>query len=107
MSTGTHTIRFRSRESSTLLDSLYITSDRDFVPVKVNIARKSSPQPAMEVSFQSAAGYRYALQSSTNLSSWTTLWSIPTNVTLAQVLSYSDPALNSSPRRFYRVRVTP
>ncbi len=107
LSAGTHTFRFRSRESSTLLDSLYITSDQNFVPVKVNIARKSSPQPAMEVSFQSAAGYRYAVQSSTNLSSWTTLWSIPTNIALAQVLSYSDPALNSSTRRFYRVRVNP
>ncbi len=107
LSAGTHTFRFRSRESSTLLDSLYITNDRNFVPVKVTVARKSTPQPAMEVSFQSAAGYRYAVQSSTNLSSWTTLWSIPTNIALAQVLSYSDPALNSSTRRFYRVRVNP
>lgn len=104
---GPHTFRFRSREASTLLDSLYITNNRDFVPVKLQIARRTTPQPATELSFQTAAGYRYALETSTNFITWTTLWNIPTNIPSARILSYTNTILASTPRRAYRVRVNP
>lgn len=107
LASGPHTFRFRSREASTLLDSLYITNNRDFVPVKLNVARRTAPQPATELTFQTAAGYRYALETSTNFTTWTTLWNIATNIPTSRTLSYTNTILASAPRRYYRVRVNP
>ena len=103
---GTNTFRFRSREPSTLLDSIYITNNRDFVPVHLTVARKPNQPQALEVSFQPAAGYRYAIDYTEDFRSWSNVWIVATNIPQAQIISYADNA-SSAANRFYRVRVNP
>jgi hypothetical protein len=103
---GTNTFRFRSREPSTLLDSIYITNNRDFVPVQLTVARKPNQPQAIEVRFQPAAGYRYAIDYTEDFRSWSTVWSVATNIPQVQTISYADDT-SSAANRFYRVRVNP
>lgn len=103
---GTNTFRFRSREPATLLDSIYITNNRDFVPVQLTVARKPNQPQAIEVSFQPAAGYRYAIDYTEDFRSWSNVWSVATNIPQAQIISYADET-SSAANRFYRVRVNP
>jgi hypothetical protein len=104
LSAGSHTLRLRARESATLLDAIYITKSPNFVPIKLSVARLTSPSRGVQLSFQSVAGYRYAIEASENMHSWTTLWSSPV-VTSSQTLGYQDTASTLSGKRFYRVRV--
>lgn len=103
---GSHTLRFRAREQSTMLDSLYVTNDRDFVPVHLTLAKSLTEPNSVDLLFQTAAGFRYAIDSTTDFTNWATVWSVPTNIPLAQVIKYQDSTL-SAPMRFYRVRVNP
>ena len=103
---GTNTFRFRSRESSTLLDSIYITNNRDFVPVQLTVARRPNQPQAIEVSFQPAAGYRYAIDYTEDFRSWSNVWSVTTNIPQARIISYADDTSGAA-NRFYRVRVNP
>ena len=103
---GTHTVRFRSRESSTLLDSVYITGNRDFVPVHLTLARNPIQPQAIDVSFQSAAGYRYAIDYTSDFQSWSNVWIATTNIPYAQIITYAEASVPDT-RRFYRVRVNP
>ena len=103
---GTNTFRFRSREASTLLDSIYITNNRDFVPVQLTVARRPNQPQAIEVSFQPAAGYRYAIDYTEDFRSWSNVWSVTTNIPQARIISYADDTSGAA-NRFYRVRVNP
>lgn len=103
---GTHTLRFRAGDRSTMLDSLYVSSDRDFVPVHLTMANSTTEPDSVDLLFQTAAGYRYAIDSTTDLTNWSTVWSVPTNIPLAQVIKFQDSSLGV-PMRFYRVRVNP
>lgn len=103
---GPHTIKFRAREASTMLDSIYVSNDLDFVPVHLSLARTRSQPQVFDVTFQSAAGYRYALDATSDFKNWSTLWSVPTNMPVAQVITYHDEYRGLG-RRFYRVRVNP
>ncbi len=103
---GSHTLQFRSREQSTMLDSLYVTNDRDFVPVHLTLSKSLTEASSVDLLFQTAAGYRYAIDSTTDFTNWSTVWSVPTNIPIAQVIKYQDSTL-SAPMRFYRVRVNP
>ncbi|MBK7999182.1 MAG: fibronectin type III domain-containing protein [Verrucomicrobia bacterium] len=103
---GSHTLRFRAREQSTMLDSLYVTNDRDFVPVHLTLAKSLTEPNSVDLLFQTAAGFRYAIDTTTDFTNWATVWSVPTNIPLAQVIKYQDSTL-SAPMRFYRVRVNP
>lgn len=103
---GTHTLRFRAREQSTMLDSLYVTNDRDFVPVHLTMSKSVTEPDSVDLNFQTAAGYRYAIDSTTNLTDWATVWSVPTNIPIAQIVKYQESTLGA-PMRFYRVRVNP
>ncbi len=103
---GSHTLRFRAREQSTMLDSLYVTNDRDFVPVHLTLAKSLTEPNSVDLLFQTAAGFRYAIDTTTDFTNWSTVWSVPTNIPLAQVIKYQDSTL-SAPMRFYRVRVNP
>ena len=103
---GTHSFRFRARESSTLLDSIYITGNRDFVPVHLTLARNPIQPQAIDVSFQSAAGYRYAIDCTSDFQSWSNVWTATTNVPFAQIITYAEASAPAA-RRFYRVRVNP
>ncbi len=106
LTTGTHTFRFRSRESTTLLDSLYITNNRDFVPVHLTLAKTPNVAGSVELSFQSAAGYRYAIDTTSDFLSWSNVWSVPTNLPTTQIIRYADYT-DGAEKRFYRVRVNP
>jgi len=103
---GAHSFRFRSRESSTLLDSVYVTSDRDFVPVHLTLTKRPAQPQAVELSFQSAAGYRYAIDYTSDFRSWSNVWSVSTNLPVTQIITYSDSTADAA-ARFYRVRVNP
>jgi hypothetical protein len=103
---GTHTLRFRAREQSTMLDSLYVTNDRDFVPVHLTMTKSVTEPDSVDLNFPPAAGYRYAIDSTTNLTDWATVWSVPTNIPIAQIVKYQESTLGA-PMRFYRVRVNP
>lgn len=103
---GGHTITFRAREQSTMLDSLYVTNDRDFVPVHLTMARSQTEPNSVDLVFQTAAGYRYAIDTTTDFSNWSTVWSVPTNIPIAQIVKYQDDTISEA-RRFYRVRVNP
>lgn len=103
---GPHTISFRAREQSTMLDSLYVTNDRDFVPVHLTMAKSVNEPHTVDLIFQTAAGYRYAIDTTSDLTNWSTIWSVSTNIPLAQVIKY-QAASDSDPMRFYRVRVNP
>jgi hypothetical protein len=101
---GAHTLTFRSREASTLLDAVYVTNDPDFVPLRLALAPVTSPVRGMQISFQSSPGYRYQLQATENFRSWTTIWSTPL-ASSDQLYSFIDPVSPASRARFYRVRI--
>jgi hypothetical protein len=56
----------------------------------------------LRLSFETAQGYRYEVQASTNLEEWTTLWSA---VGTGGPVEFSDPDALSFEHRFYRVIV--
>jgi hypothetical protein len=89
-----------------MLDSLYVTNDRDFVPVHLTMTKSVTEPDSVDLNFQTAAGYRYAIDSTTNLTDWATVWSVPTNIPIAQIVKYQESTLGA-PMRFYRVRVNP
>jgi len=101
---GTHTLTFRSREAYTGLDAFYVTNDPLFVPVKLNLTRVTGTQPGMKVGFQSPAGYRYDIQATYDLKTWTNLWR-STVSTANQQFNYTDPTVSPSGKRFYRLQV--
>jgi len=101
---GAHTLTFRSRESSTLLDAVSVSNDPDFVPLRLALAPVTSPVRGMQITFQSSPGYRYQLQATENFRSWTTIWSTSLAAT-NQLFSFVDPTSPASPGRFYRVRI--
>jgi hypothetical protein len=99
---GTHALTFRSREAFTGLDAFYVTNDPLFVPVKINLTRVTGTQPAMRVSFQSPAGYRYDVQATEDFKAWTTLWR-STVATANEQFTYTDSTVSPSGKRFYRL----
>ena len=101
---GTHTLTFRSRESSTLLDAVYVSNDPEFVPLRLTLIPVTSPFRGMQISFQSSAGYLYQLQATEDFRSWTTIWSTP-RASTNQFFSFVDPTSPASRARFYRVRI--
>ena len=101
---GAHTLTFRSRESSTLLDSVYVSNDPDFAPLRLALAPVNNPVRGMQITFQSSPGYRYQLQATENFRSWTTIWSTPL-ASSNQLFSFVDPTSPASRARFYRVRI--
>jgi hypothetical protein len=101
---GAHTLTFRSREASTLLDAIYVSNDPGFVPLRLALAPVSSPVRGMQISFQSSPGYRYQLQATENFRSWSTLWSTPLTAS-NHLYSFVDPTSPTSIKRFYRVRI--
>jgi hypothetical protein len=50
LSAGTHTLRFRGRESSTYLDALYLTNDRNFVPPNTGTGGPNRPPTLSAIS---------------------------------------------------------
>ncbi len=107
LAAGVHTFRFRSREASTSMDAIYVTNNREFVPVRLNVARQNPPELATRLSFQTAAGYRYSIETSTDFLNWSTLWSIPTNIPDARMLFVTNTVAANTMRRAYRIRVNP
>jgi hypothetical protein len=106
LSPGIHTFVFRSREKSTKLDALYLTTDRSFVPLqapRIAVTPVTLPNRGMLISFQTSVGARYDLQASENLESWTNLWSSPV-ATANQLLSFVDTTQTPSLKRFYRLQ---
>lgn len=101
---GVHTLTFRSREASTLLDAVYVTNDPEFVPLRLALAPVTNPVRGMQVSFQSSPGYRYQLQATEDFRSWATIWSTPL-ASSNQLYSFVDPISPASHARFYRVRI--
>jgi hypothetical protein len=101
---GAHTLTFRSRESSTLLDAVYVSNDPEFVPLRLTLIPVINPFRGMQISFQSTAGYRYQLQATEDFHSWMTIWSTPLAST-NQLFSFVDPTSPASRARFYRVRI--
>jgi hypothetical protein len=101
---GAHTLTFRSRESSTLLDAVYVTNDPDFVPLRLALAPVTTPVHGMQISFQSSAGYRYQLQATEDFRSWTTIWSTPL-ASINQLFTFVDSISPALRARFYRVRI--
>jgi hypothetical protein len=101
---GTHTLTFRGRESSTLLDAVYVSNDPEFVPLRLTVIPVANPFRGMQISFQSSAGYRYQLQATEDFRSWTTIWSTP-RASTNQIFSFVDPTSPASRARFYRVRI--
>jgi hypothetical protein len=99
-----HTLTFRSREASTLLDAVYVTNDPEFVPLRLALAPVTNPVRGMQVSFQSSPGYRYQLQATEDFRSWATIWSTPL-ASSNQLYSFVDPISPASHARFYRVRI--
>jgi hypothetical protein len=104
LDTGTHTLTFRSREASTLLDAVYVTNDPDFVPLRLALAPVTSPVRGMQISFQSSPGYRYQLQATEDFRAWSTIWSTPL-ASSSSLFSFVDPISPASRGRFYRVRI--
>lgn len=104
LDTGAHTLTFRSREASTLLDAVYVTNDPDFVPLRLALAPVTSPVRGMEISFQSSPGYRYQLQVTEDFRAWSTIWSTPL-ASSNSLFSFVDPISPASRGRFYRVRI--
>jgi hypothetical protein len=100
---GSHTLTFRSREASTLLDAVYVTNDPDFVPLRLALAPVTSPVRGMQITFQSSPGYRYQLQATEDFRSWVTIWSTPLAVS-NQLFKFVDPISAATRARFYRVR---
>jgi hypothetical protein len=104
LTSGTHQLAFRSRESSTLLDAVYVSNDPGFVPLRLALAPVVSPVRGMQISFQSSPGYRYQLQATEDFRSWSTIWS--TSLASSNLLlSFVDPISPASRARFYRVRI--
>ena len=103
---GSHTLKFRGRESSTLLDAVYVTNDPDFVPLKVALAPVSSPVRGMQISFQGSAGYQYRVEATEDFRAWTNIWSSPV-ATAGQSFSVVDTASTMKRMRFYRVEIIP
>ena len=103
-SRGWHTLTFRSREADTRLDAVYVTNDPSFVPVEILAKPVVSPVPGLEVSFNSPAGYRYNVQASDDLRTWTTLWRTSVAST-NQHFAYVDSSTRPGARRFYRLLV--
>jgi len=101
---GSHTLTFRSRESSTLLDAVYVSNDPDFYPLRLTVVPVIDPFRGMQISFQSSAGYRFQLQATEDFRSWATIWSTPLAST-NQLFSFLDPTSPASRARFYRVRI--
>jgi hypothetical protein len=101
---GAHTLTFRSRESSTLLDAVYVSNDPDFVPLRLALAPVVSPVRGMQISFQSSPGYRYQLQATEDFRSWATIWSTAL-ASSNELFSFVDPTSPASRARFYRVRI--
>jgi hypothetical protein len=101
---GAHTLTFRSREASTLLDAVYVTNDPDFVPLRLTLAPVTNPVQGMQISFQSSPGYRYQLQATEDFRSWSTIWSTPL-ASSDGLFSFVDPISPASRGRFYRVRI--
>lgn len=104
MTVGQHTLSFRGREASTLLDAMYITNDPDFAPVKLSVVPVTSPTRGAKVTFQSAPGYQYELLATEDFRAWVSLWSSP-SVTSNQVFTYTDSAQTATRARFYRVQL--
>lgn len=104
LGTGAHTLTFRGRESSTLLDAVYVSNDPDFVPLRLDLAPVSNPVRGMQISFQSSPGYRYQLQATEDFRAWSTIWSTPL-ASNSQLFSFVDPTSPASRARFYRVRI--
>ena len=104
MTVGQHTLSFRGREASTLLDAMYITNDPDFAPVKLSVVPVTSPTRGAKVAFQSAPGYQYELLATEDFKAWVSLWS-SSSVTSNQVFTYTDTAQTASRARFYRVQL--
>ena len=101
---GSHTLTFRSREASTLLDAVYVTNDPNFVPLRLALAPVTSPVRGMQISFQSSPGYRYQLQATEDFRSWATIWTTPAAIS-NQVFKFLDPISPATHARFYRVRI--
>ena len=104
LGTGAHSLTFRSREASTLLDAVYVSNDPGFVPLRLALAPVVSPVRGMQISFQSSPGYRYQLQATENFRTWSTIWSTPLSSS-NQLFSFIDPISPASRLRFYRVRI--
>ncbi len=60
---------------------------------------------AMRIQFPVAAGQAYTLQASSNLESWSTLASTPTQ-TNNEWLEYDEPVTNTVPNRFFRLIIS-
>jgi hypothetical protein len=57
---------------------------------------------AMRILFPVAAGQSYQLQASSNLESWSNIWSTSIQTT-NEWLEYDEPVTNTIPKRFYRL----
>jgi hypothetical protein len=70
------------------------------VPGVVQVAATNSPQPAVALNFPVAPGHTYAVQASTDLKNWETIWqTTTTSNTWAQ---FQDPIATNVQMRFYR-----
>jgi hypothetical protein len=74
-------------------------------PLRVDIARVTSPIRGTQISFAASSGFRYAVQASEDLRAWTTIWN---SVVTMGNRSYHvvDTAQTPSRKRFYRVQIT-
>jgi hypothetical protein len=70
------------------------------VPGVVRLAAVSGPRQAVAVNFPVAPGHAYAVQASTDLKTWHTIWQM---TALSNTwVQYQDPAAANLPMRFYR-----
>jgi hypothetical protein len=75
------------------------------VPLRVGIAKVLSPIRGTQISFPAASGFRYAIQATEDLRTWTTIWSSQLTV-VNQSFSVVDTAQTATRKRFYRVQIS-
>jgi hypothetical protein len=71
-----------------------------YVPGVVQLAAVNGPHQAVTVNFPVAPGHTYAVQASTDLKNWHTIWQ--TTALSNTWVQYQDPVAVNLPMRFYR-----
>ena len=98
LAAGQHQLIIRGREGNTQLQSITIA------PLGATLQLTVMPGRVFLLSGLGQPGYTYAVQSSTNLQTWSTINSAVADASGA--LAVVDPTGGSVPRRFYRLHQT-
>jgi hypothetical protein len=83
------------------VESSFVPQISYIVPGILTMAQNQT-NGALRIQFPVAVGQSYVLQTSSNLESWSTLLSTPTQTT-NEWLEYDEPLTNTVPARFFRL----